>query len=79
MSVEGTKERIHYYMDWIRLLWAAILLSGGGVVSLALNLDSQEKIIAFVAGVMLEGACGVLIFITHRKVNALIAKLEAAP
>ena len=37
-AIEGTKERIHYYMDWIRLLWAATLINGSGLVSLAFAL-----------------------------------------
>jgi hypothetical protein len=53
-SVEGTKERIHYYMDWSRLLWAATLLNGSGLVSLALSLDNNAKRIAFLTGIMVE-------------------------
>ncbi len=77
MSVEGTKERIHYYLDWIRLLWAAMLLSGSGIASLALNADTLLKKIFLLVGVLLEGAFGIVVLIAHRKVNALISKLEA--
>lgn len=79
MSAEGTKERIHYYMDWIRLLWAGMLLNGSGIIGLTLNLDSWLKIILFVGGFVLEGAFGVLIFLVHRRVDALITKLEEGP
>lgn len=78
VSVEGTKERIHYYMDWIRLLWAAILLNGSGIVGLASTLDSRAKIIAFIAGVVFEGAFVILLFLAHRRADALITKLEEA-
>jgi hypothetical protein len=71
VSADGTKERIHYYMDWIRLLWAAMLLSGSGIASLALNADTFLKKIFLLVGVLLEGAFGIAVLITHRKVNAL--------
>ncbi len=74
--IEGTKERIHYYMDWIRLLWAAILLNGGGIVGLVSTLDSRVKLIVFSAGVVLEGAFVILLFLVHRRADALITKLE---
>lgn len=67
VSVEGTKERIHYYMDWIRLLWAAILLNGSGIVGLASTLDSRAKTIAFI-----------LLSLARRRADALITKLEEA-
>jgi len=66
-------------MDWIRLLWAGILLNGSGIVGLVLTLDSWARIIAFIAGIILEGASRVLIFLAHRRVDALITKLEEAP
>lgn len=78
-AIEGTKERIHYYRDWIRLLWAATLLNGSGLVGLALSLDNTAKRIAFLMGILLEGVFGVLIFVTHGKIRTLIAKLEAMP
>jgi hypothetical protein len=65
-------------MDWIRLLWAGMLLNGGGVVGLALTLDSRVKLSFLIAGAFLEGVLGVLILISHRKVSALITKLEEA-
>jgi len=66
-------------MDWIRLLWAATLINGSGLVSLALSLHSNVKRIAFLTGMMVERVFGVLIFITHGKIKALIPKLEAMP
>jgi len=66
-------------MDWIRLLWAATLVNGSGLVSLALSLDSNAKRIAFLTGIVAEGVFGALIFIAHGKIKALIAKLEAMP
>lgn len=79
MSIEGTKERIHYYMDWIRLLWAAMLLNGSGLVGLASTLDSRVKIFLLAGGFLLEGAFGFFIFLAHRRVDNLITKLEKAP
>lgn len=64
-------------MDWIRLLWAGMLLSGSGIASLALNADSPMKKVFLIVGVLLEGAFGIIVLIAHRKVNALISKLEA--
>ncbi len=71
-SVEGAKERIHYYMDWIRLLWATILLNGSGIIGLVSTLDSRAKLIAFTAGVRLEGAFVTLLFLAHRRADALL-------
>jgi hypothetical protein len=79
VSAEGTKERIHYYMDWIRLLWAGMLLNGSGIIGLTLNLDSWLRINLFIGGFVLEGVFGVLIFLVHRRVDALITKLEEGP
>ena len=63
-------------MDWNRLLWAGMLLNGSGMISLALNLDSRVKVALLIGGFLLEGAFGVLIFLAHRTVSALITKLE---
>jgi len=77
--IEGTKERIHYYMDWICFLWAAVLSTGSGIVGLASTLDNRARSIAFIAGVVLEGAFVVLLFLVHGRVDALITKPEEAP
>ena len=53
-----------------------MLLNGSGIVGLVSTLDSPARIIAFIAGVILEGAFGVLIFLAHRRADALITKLE---
>ena len=66
-------------MDWIRLLWAGILLNGGGIVGLALTLDSPVKLAFLIAGGFLEGVFGVLILMAHRKVLAMVAKMEEEP
>ena len=66
-------------MDWNRLLWAAMLLNGSGVIGLTLNLDSWLRIILFIGGFVLEGAFGILIFLVHRRVDALITKLGEGP
>ncbi len=76
ISVEGTKERIHYYLDWIRLLWAGILLNGSGIVGLSLTLDSRVKLAFVVGGAFIEILFGVMILVSHRKVSSLISKLE---
>jgi len=56
-----------------------MLLNGSGIVALVSTLNSWARIIAFIAGVILEGAFGVLIFLAHRRADALITKLEEAP
>jgi hypothetical protein len=56
-----------------------MLLNGGGIVGLGLTLDSGVKVAFLIAGVFLEGVLGVLILLAHRKVAALIAKLEEVP
>jgi len=66
-------------MDWIRLLWAAMLLNGSGIVGLALTLDSPVKLAFPIAGVFLEGVFGILILIAHRRLSVLIAKLQEGP
>ena len=66
-------------MDWIRFLWAGMLLSGSGIAGLALNADTGIKRGFLIIGVLPEGAFGILILIIHRKVSALITKLEEEP
>ncbi len=63
-------------MEWVRLLWAGILLNGGGIVGLSLTLDSRVKVAFVIAGALLEAAFGILILVTHRKVSILITKVE---
>jgi len=56
-----------------------MLLNGSGVIGLTLNLDSWLRIILFIGGFVLEGAFGILIFLVHRRVDALITKLGEGP
>ena len=63
ISVEGTKERIRYYLDWVRLLWAAILLNASGLIGLTLALDSSMKVGLLIGGLLLEGVFMILIFL----------------
>jgi hypothetical protein len=56
-----------------------MLLNGSGIIGLTLNLDSWLRIILFIGGFVLEGAFGVLIFLVHRRADALITKLEERP
>ena len=53
-----------------------MLLNGGGIVGLALTLDSRVKVAFVIAGAFLEGVFGVLIIMAHRKVSGPITKLE---
>ncbi len=66
-------------MDWIRLLWAGILLNSGGIVGLSLTLDSRVKLVFVVVGAFIEVIFGVLILMGHRKISSLITKLEEEP
>ena len=54
--MDALKERIRYYTEWIRLLWAGMFLLGAGVVSVLLALDSQLKILLFIFGMVLQVA-----------------------
>ena len=79
ISVEGTKERIRYYLEWVRLLWAGTLLNTSGIVGLALALDGRMKVGLLIGGLLLEGIFMILITLAHRRINALITALEEAP
>lgn len=79
ISVEGTKERIRYYLEWVRLLWAGTLLNTSGVIGLALALDGRMKVGLLIGGLILEGVFIVLIALAHRRIDTLITKLEEAP
>lgn len=70
------KERIRYYTEWIRLLWAGMFLLGAGVVSVLLALDSQLKILLFIFGMVLQVVFAVIIGMIHRRVSASIKALE---
>lgn len=74
--MDGLKERIRYYTEWIRLLWAAMFLLGAGVISLLLGLDSKMKAFLFVAGMVLQLVFAVIVGIIHNRVVALIQRLE---
>jgi hypothetical protein len=74
--VEAIKERIHYYTEWIRLFWAAMFFVGAGVAGLLLTLDSNLKTFLFVAGMILQVVFAVIIGIIHRRIAALIERLE---
>ena len=58
LSIEGTRERIRYYLEWVRLLWAGTLLNASGLIGLALALDGRMKVL--IGGLLLEGAFMVL-------------------
>ena len=53
-----------------------MLLNRGGIVGLALTLDSRVKVAFVIAGAFIERVFGVLIIMAHRKVSGLITKLE---
>ena len=63
-------------MDWVRLLWAGTLLNASGLIGLTLALDGRVKIVLFVSGLLLEGAFVFVIFLAHKRIEALITKLE---
>ena len=74
--MDALKERIRYYTEWIRLLWAGMFLLGAGVVSVLLALDSQLKILLFIFGMVLQVVFAVIIGMIHRRVSTLIKALE---
>jgi len=74
--VDALKERIRYYTEWIRLLWAGMFLLGAGAISLLLALDSNLKILLFGLGIVLQLVSAVIIGIIHRRVIVLIKSLE---
>ena len=74
--MDALKERIRYYTEWIRLLWAGMFLLGAGVVSVLLALDSQLKILLFIFGMVLQVVFAVIIGMIHRRASALIKALE---
>ena len=76
--MDALKERIRYYTEWIRLLWAGMFLLGAGVISLLLALDSKLKILLFTLGMILQVVFAVIIGNIHRKVIALIKSLEGS-
>ncbi|MBI3300527.1 MAG: hypothetical protein HYZ72_00375 [Deltaproteobacteria bacterium] len=74
--MEGLKERIRYYTEWIRLLWVGMFLIGGGGISLLLTLDSHLKVFLLVLAALLESVFATLVGIAHRRITALIEHLE---
>ena len=63
----------------MRLLWAGMLLNASGLIGLTLALDNSVKVVLFIGGLILEGAFAILIFLAHRRIDALITKLEERP
>jgi hypothetical protein len=74
--MEGPKERIRYYTEWIRLLWVGMFLIGGGGISLLLTLDSRLKVFLLVLAALLEGVFAALIGLAHKRITTLIERLE---
>ncbi|HEY3302137.1 MAG TPA: hypothetical protein VGL70_01235 [Candidatus Binatia bacterium] len=76
LNLDALKEKIRYYTEWIRLLWAGMFLLGAGVISFLLALDSHLKILLFVLGMFLQVVFAVIIGMIHRRVSASIKALE---
>ena len=74
--MDALKERIHYFTEWLRLLWAGMFLLGAGQISLFLALDSNLKILLFGLGMVLQVVFAVIIGMIHRRVTASIKALE---
>ena len=74
--MDGLKEKIRYYTEWICLLWVGMFVIGGGVTGLLLALDSRLKAFLFVSGIILQVVFAVVIGIIHNRVTALIERLE---
>ena len=74
--MDALKERIRYFTEWLRLLWAGMFLLGAGQISLFLALDSNLKILLFGLGMVLQVVFAVIIGMIHRRVTASIKALE---
>lgn len=60
-----SKEKIRYYIEWIRLLWIAILALGGGIASLIISLDNPIKSILFIIGLLFLLIFFTLLMLVH--------------
>ena len=76
--MEGLKERIRYYTEWVRLLWVGMFIIGGGIASLLLTLDSWLEAFLLLLGVIVESVFATLIGIAQRRISALIERVEEA-
>lgn len=74
--MEGLKERIRYYTEWIRILGVGMFILGGGGASLLLSLDSRLKMLLLFLVVIVECVFATLIGIAHRRIIALIEQVE---
>ena len=74
--MDALKERIRYFTEWLRLLWAGMFLLGAGQISLFLALDSNLKILLFGLGMVLQVVFAVIIGMIHHRVTASIKALE---
>jgi hypothetical protein len=74
--MDALKEKIRYFTEWLRLLWAGMFLLGAGLVSLLWALDSTLKILLFVLGLVLQVVFAVLIGMIHQRISASIKALE---
>jgi len=60
----------------MRLLWVGMFVIGGGGISLLLKLDSPLKVFLLLLGIVVEGVFAALVGIAHRRIVALIERLE---
>ena len=71
-----TQERIKYYTEWIKILWLTLIADVGGVVSLFVGSDWEEKTWLIVAGGLVAGMSVSLIVALHMVIERLINEKE---
>jgi len=70
------EERIRYFLEWIRLLWFAVIGLAGGMSGLILALDSPLRVGLLVVAGILEAVALFLVIWTHLAVLQMLRELK---
>jgi len=70
------EEEIKYRTEIVKILAFYLLTIGGGLVGLIFHLNSFLKYLVFTLGILIFGLIGFILLLEHKRVIALIKKLE---
>ena len=76
MNEKFLTEKIKFYTEIVKVLWAVIIVLTGGLSTIFINMDNPQKIILFVFGLCLECIFIILLIEANKEVNCMINKLE---
>jgi hypothetical protein len=73
---QALSERLKYYIEIFRLVWASLLLTGGGVVSLLLRERNTVTIALAIAGGVLMVVMAFALFLLDNRIRKSLHRME---